>query len=225
MTILIALAFSAVMIGLIAWLKSFLELRSKATLPERRQRALAALAPAVNGQVNDPRVCGVWQGLPVEAGSEPGADLPHWKITLALPPGGADWRLVDVNTLGYMFQTGAHIGVEAPLFETSRKLASGSATREEIDASVDQTMAFREAHLPQLERGAALIARLGPLANAALTTIDSGFGYGVISYQAASGKLTYDAPNLDGNQCPNPQQFTDQLNMLFALRDAAAAAV
>ena len=213
------------MIALIVWLKTAMERSSKAKVPGRRQKALAALAPVINGQAEETRVTGTWEGQPAEGASETRGDQPRWRVTLTLPPGGADWRLITVTTLGYMFQAGDKIGVESPLVDTSNKIYAGSASKEDIDRSVDQTMSFREAHARDLQQGSALVAGLGPLAGALKGNLedDSSFGLpGSVSYEASSGRLTYETLAYSESDFPNPKQFTNQLKLLWILRDAAS---
>ena len=114
----LSILISAGIIGLIVWLKVVAELRRQKRLPERRRKALAALAPLVNGRVDDAGLTGAWEGFPLEAANQMPQhprDLRRWRITLGIPPGGEDWRLVDVPIVGYMFQTGDRIGSEVPM--------------------------------------------------------------------------------------------------------------
>lgn len=227
--VLIGLAISAGIISLIFWWKGWKMRRArgaKEKLPEQRRTALAALLPVVSGLAADARLTGTWQGLAMEAGhdeSRPG--LPRWRITVTNPRGGVDWRLAEVHVFGYMLQTGNRIGVELPLSETAGKLMEGTPSKEDIERSTNQFVAFRHAYQPEFQRGAALVSGLGPLQTALTgdTASTAGFGLGgEISYDAKSGNLSFETMTYSFQVgIPTPRQFAEQLKMMSALRDAA----
>jgi hypothetical protein len=216
----LSILISAGIIGLIVWLKVVAEHRRQKRLPERRRKALAALAPLVNGRVDDAGLTGAWEGFPLEAANQMPQhprDLRRWRITLGIPPGGEDWRLVDVPIVGYMFQTGDRIGAEVPMEKASR----GGDTQ----LAWNRAEGFRKSYAPQLAKGQALVSRLGDLRWALTGDVRRAACFalpGAVSYQAQSGKLTYDSSVVGRDDIPNPRQFADQLKMLSALRDAAA---